>query len=258
MAIETTAIKAFSDNYIWLVINFEEKIALCVDPGDASPVLNVLEQQQLRLTDILITHHHFDHTGGIKGLKQRFPEATVYGPKDARIPPIEHFLEQDQQLTINAFSLKFDIISTPGHTSQHLCYYDPQGSLFCGDTLFSAGCGRLFEGNPAQMLRSLKKLQHLPAPTRVYCAHEYTLNNLAFAQSLEPDNHQIKEYTQVVQQRLTSKGISLPSTIGDELNINPFLRTQSPALRQLAEAHYGRMVNEVEIFSLIRELKDNF
>lgn len=258
MSIETTAIKAFSDNYIWLVINSEHKTALCVDPGDAKPVLNYLNAHQLRLTEILVTHHHFDHTGGIDRLKQNYPNVTVYGPQDSRIHAVDVFLDEGQPLALDDFQLNFTIISTPGHTSQHLCYYDPQGILFCGDTLFSAGCGRLFEGKPQEMLSSLNKLRQLPEATRVYCAHEYTLNNLAFAQSLEPSNETIHKHTQKVQQRLASEGISLPSTIGDELTINPFFRCDGDTYQTMAKAHYGRHASEVEIFSLIRELKDKF
>jgi len=258
MPAKITAIKAFNDNYIWLAVNPEKTQALCVDPGDATPVIEVIDAQGLDLTAILITHHHFDHTGGIKQLKQRFPKARVYGPNDSRIQSVDSPLDENDRLTLENFDLNFEIISTPGHTSQHLCYFDPQGLLFCGDTLFSAGCGRLFEGTAEQMHASLSKLAKLPEKTRVYCTHEYTLSNIAFALSIDPDNSALVQYRNKIQSVINSGGCSLPSTIATERAINPFLRCDSEAIKRLAFNHYGQEVNEEEIFRLIRQLKDNF
>lgn len=256
MSITIVPIPAFNDNYIWLLINQQEKKAVCIDPGQASPLLEYLETHSLKLEGILVTHYHFDHTGGVTELVNFFPNLTVWGPGDSRIPFELTTVTGNTCIYLPFVEGPFSVISTPGHTKPHVCYYhNPLKILFCGDTLFSAGCGRLFEGSAKEMLESLSKLKELPKETKIYPAHEYTTQNLKFARTIEPQNYSIKEELN----NLKSKSCTLPTTLQKELKINPFLRTNlylealPTILRDL-----GPLQNEAIIFQAIRTLKDNF
>lgn len=248
-------IPAFYDNYIWLIKEASHSMTACVDPGDASNLLDYLQKEQLQLSYILITHHHADHIGGIPTLLQYYPQAQVFGPKDERIQHVHHRLNENSHVQLPLLPCEFKVIETPGHTLSHICYYDEQNAaLFCGDTLFSAGCGRLFEGSAKQMINSLAKLSALPNNTRVFCAHEYTLNNLKFAETLEPNNHAIQEMINA----LSPKQLSLPSAMEKEKKINPFLRCDSAALKQQVQQLGGNTQTKEDVFQFIRKLKDNF
>lgn len=248
-------IKAFNDNYIWLIIDIHQKRAICIDPGSADEVIDVLQQNQLDLSTILITHHHYDHTGGIHQLKQLYPNASCITPEDKRISISEKQVKESD--IVNCDSLRFTVIETPGHTLTHICYYEAnQGWLFCGDTLFSGGCGRLFEGTAAQMRKSLSKLCQLPATTKVFCAHEYTRSNLRFAQTIDPLNTLLSKHLEQLTQH--PEQISLPSTIGLEQQINPFLRWQDEQIKLNMKKHNPSAKNDDEIFATIRKLKDQF
>lgn len=244
---------AFSDNYIWLLAD-DAGHALVVDPGEAAPVEQALAARKLQLQAILLTHHHADHIGGVPALLQRH-DAVVYAPHDERIATAHHRLAEGDRVQLNAPSLQFRVLEVPGHTRSHIAYVG-HGMLFCGDTLFSLGCGRLFEGSPAQMLASLDKLAALPGETRVYCAHEYTLANAAFALTVDGDNPALHErHAQVCTLREAGQP-TLPSTLGQECASNPFLRVDSPAIADWARGHGGRM--RVDRFAVLRAVKDAF
>jgi len=256
--LDVTPIPAFSDNYLWLIRAIEQpKLAVVVDPGDAAPVFNHLEQHQLDLAAILVTHHHGDHIGGVKALLDKFP-VPVYGPRAERIPGMVHALAEGDRVALAGTGLEFEVLELPGHTAGHIAYYG-HGAIFCGDTLFCAGCGRLFEGTPAQMSASLAKLAALPAATRVYCTHEYTLDNLRFASQVEPENPALIRFGADAKQ-MREKGLpTLPSTIERELSLNPFLRCGEDSVRLAASEHAGReLAGPVEVFAEIRRWKDGF
>lgn len=256
MHYKISAIKAFTDNYIWSISNNEH--ALVVDPGDAKPVLAFLEKHNLSLEVILITHHHYDHTGGVAELLQRYPQAKVYGPHNPNIKDITHRLSEGDKLQINEFDLSFSILQTPGHTLDHIVFVNSD-FIFCGDTLFSGGCGRMFEGTPDVFHASLQKLAALPANTKVYCTHEYTQANLQFALSIEPNNKALLDYNSWVVSRRDSKQITLPSSIERERAINPFLRCHNESVKQsLFENDGNTAKSDVETFAMLRQLKDNF
>lgn len=238
-------IPAFEDNYIWLLENGTE--AIVVDPGDAAPVIETLERLKLNLTTILITHHHHDHIGGVPELMENYPSAKVYAPKKENYAFNHTSVEEGNVVNCDAFNmvaeadaantqvlttfspLQFTVIDLPGHTLGHIAYYT-LGILFCGDTLFGAGCGRLFEGSPAQMAASLQKLADLPFNTRVYCTHEYTLHNLYFAMQYEPNNMALNTRLKNTVALRAASQPSLPSNIALELASNPFLRCNSPEI----------------------------
>ena len=249
------AIPAFSDNYIWVLRKNDSVVV--VDPGDPEAVESYLEKKNLKLEAILITHHHYDHTGGIIKLNEKWnPE--VYGPKGGHIQGIKR--ELSEKSIIKILDTEFVIFETPGHTLDHITYYSKDlNSLFCGDTLFSGGCGRLFEGTPLQMFNSLNKFSCLPSETKVFCTHEYTLSNLKFALEVEPDNLVLKNYYKEVNTLRESNKISLPSSIDLENKINPFLRTSVDRIKENAE-NYTKQANldPVEVLAAIREWKDNF
>lgn len=253
-----TALPAFEDNYLWVLHDGER--ALVVDPGDASVVTRFLHQSGLQLDWILVTHHHLDHTGGVAELRAG-TGAQVVGPAHEPVPePLRRVSQGD---TVEALGLRFEVLDVPGHTAGHIAYFAPEVDgrplLFCGDTLFSGGCGRLFEGTPAQMLNSLNRLTRLPGDTRVCCTHEYTLANLKFALAVEPDNTELAQYAQHCQQLRASSLPTLPSSIALEKQINPFLRTHVPGVARAALARQtAPQPDAVGIFATLREWKNNF
>ena len=257
---EILALHAFEDNYIWLLR--AGGFAVVVDPGDAAPVLAHLEQSGDRLCAILATHHHGDHVGGLAEILQRFP-VPVFGPALENIPGVSHPLAGGERIELPEIALEFEVISVPGHTRGHIAYYGPtlhdHGAVFCGDTLFGAGCGRLFEGTPAQMLDSLAKLAVLPAPTLVYCAHEYTQSNMRFALAVEPGSIAVQRRSEHVAKDRAAGRATIPTSIHAELETNPFLRWDAPAVRAAAASRLGHdPVDAVETFAAIREWKNRF
>lgn len=251
-------ISAFNDNYIWLLFDAQSRQAFVVDPGDAVPVQAALDSLQLELAGILITHHHFDHVGGLDALCARY-SPVVYGPRN---PAINHLSEQlGAGDDIEVLGQAFTVLEVPGHTLDHIAYFHQGGQplLFCGDTLFAGGCGRVFEGTPPMMLQSLQALAALPAATRVYCAHEYTLGNLAFARAVEPDNRALRERETLAIQTRERGEPTVPSDINLELATNPFLRCAEPALLG-ALRNQGKLQGDspAEVFATVRGWKDNF
>ncbi len=257
-AIRVTPISAFADNYIWLIESLHAPgRALIVDPGDAQPVLAVLQARALRVAGILLTHHHPDHVGGVEALRAG-AAVPVYGPQDARMPACTIFVGDRSQVEFPEMRLAFECWHLPGHTLTHVGYIG-HGALFCGDTLFSAGCGRLFEGSPEQMNTSLSRLAALPPETGVYCAHEYTLANLRFALAVEPANETMRHYDETAAERRARGAPTLPSTIAPYGGVNPFLRCDRPTVRHAAEAHAGRPLGrDAEVFAVLRSWKDGF
>lgn len=256
--VDATPIRAFSDNYIWMIHGLRDRTQVAVvDPGDARPVIATLESRGLRLGAILVTHHHFDHVGGVAELRRRY-NADVIGPAGETIPECSRSVRGGERVKVAAIEAEFDVLDIPGHTRGHIAFVG-HGALFCGDTMFSAGCGRLFEGTPEQMTRSLSSLRDLPMETRVFCGHEYTVNNLRFALAVEPDNVPAREYLEKAR-GLRAKGEpTLPSTMALEIKVNPFLRCRQPTVKKSAEQHAGRALDdEVEVFATIRQWKDGF
>lgn len=253
---EVHPIPAFRDNYIWLI--HRDGHATVVDPGDAAPVIAELHARQLALDAILVTHHHDDHIGGIAALLQAYPATKVYAPHREHYTFPHLPVGEEDVVDLEALGLSLNVMETPGHTLGHVVYYGAN-SLFCGDTLFSCGCGRLFEGSCEQLYHSLQRLAELPPQTRVYCTHEYTRHNIRFARTLDPDNSRLEERAQEVE-RLTIAGRpTLPSTIGLELAINPFLRCHRPAIQSAAQAQAAlTRSDEVSVFCAIRQLRNSF
>ena len=247
-------IPAFKDNYIWLLR--QGTSAAVVDPGDARPVLEVLAREGLSLTAILVTHHHADHQGGVASLLAQHP-AEVFGPAAESIAGMTRSLADGDRVRIASCDIEFQVIAVPGHTLGHIAYYG-SGCLFCGDTLFSAGCGRLFEGTAVQMAASLARLAALPDETAVYCAHEYTQANLRFALAVEPGNRRLQSRADEVALARSRGGATLPSTIGLEKASNPFLRCREAAVVAAARRRAPDAGDEVAVFAALREWKDCF
>lgn len=253
-------IPALNDNYIWVV--HDQRSAVVVDPGQAEPVQRYLAEHGLTLTAILLTHHHGDHVGGAKTLQQAF-NAVVYGPAGEQLPVCDHRLQEGDRVHLTAPELALQVLDVPGHTAGHIAFHGPlpggEHVLFCGDTLFAAGCGRLFEGTPAQMVHSLSKLTALPPGTLVCCAHEYTLGNVRWALQVEPDNTVLQERFQQVS-GLRSNGLcTLPSTLQLELETNPFCRTSQTSVVKAANAYSGGpLATPEQVFACLREWKNNF
>jgi hydroxyacylglutathione hydrolase len=252
------ALTAFADNYIWML--HDGRSALVVDPGDSRPVFDALQSHGLKLSAILVTHHHADHMGGVAALYEA-TGAQVFGPaREAVLPDSTIRLRDGERCT--AMDVEFRVIDVPGHTAGHIAFWgSPAGQsplLFCGDTLFSAGCGKLFEGTPAQMLASLDVLAALPADTRVCCGHEYTLSNLKFAQAVEPANVALGDYLARCQELRSRSQPTLPSLMGTELQVNPFLRTRQPAVIAAASAFDPAANDEVAVFAAVRQWKNEF
>ncbi|MEP7061095.1 MAG: hydroxyacylglutathione hydrolase [Betaproteobacteria bacterium] len=252
------AIPAFNDNYIWMIRR--QANAAVVDPGDAAPVLDHLAREHLALTAIVTTHHHADHVGGNVGLLARH-DVPVFAPAHETIPGATRSLAEGDRIDVSGVGVTLDVLDVPGHTAGHIAYVgDIDGPvLFCGDTLFAAGCGRLFEGTAEQMWTSLGKFACLDPATRVYCAHEYTLANLRFAAAVEPANEAIATRVRTETPKRARQQPTLPSTIALELATNPFLRAREPAVRAAAEAHTGMtLARPVEVFAALREWKNRF
>jgi hydroxyacylglutathione hydrolase len=248
---------ALTDNYIWML--HDGQSALVVDPGDAAPVLQALARERVQLRAILVTHHHGDHTAGIQTLVDA-SGATVYGPARENIVQVQQPLNGGD--SVKALGLRFDVMDVPGHTAGHIAYFcaDTGGTpiLFCGDTLFSGGCGRLFEGTPAQMLTSLQSFAALPGNTRVCCTHEYTLANLRFAREVDPHNVALAQYQQHCIALRAASMPTLPSSIAMECQINPFLRSQHPDLVQSARRFDATGVEQQGAFATLRQWKNQY
>ncbi|MEM1279866.1 MAG: hydroxyacylglutathione hydrolase [Cyanobacteria bacterium P01_H01_bin.152] len=256
---EIFRLPVLADNYIFLLYDSASQTAAVVDPAQPTPVLRELERLGASLTAILNTHHHADHVGGNRHLLRRFPQAVVYGGAEdhGRIPGQQVFLSEGDTVTVAQRTAQ--VYFVPGHTRAHIAYYFPPmgtgdwGELFCGDTLFAGGCGRLFEGTPQQMVNSLSKVRSLPDTTRIWCAHEYTLSNLKFALTVDADNRDLQQRWTEVQAARQQNEATVPSTLGIEKRTNPFLRWDQPALQAAA-----KMADPVRTFARIRGMKDQF
>jgi hydroxyacylglutathione hydrolase len=252
-----TAVPAFNDNYIWMLD--DGRNALVVDPGEAGPVEAALDARRLALAAILVTHHHADHVGGVDALRSRL-HGPVFGPAGEKIP--EPSLGQVEGAVVEALGLSFEVIDVPGHTAGHIAFFNREGAgepiVFCGDTLFSAGCGKLFEGTPEQMHSSLAKLAALPDATRVCCGHEYTVANLRFAQAVEPGNADIAGHIEQCRELRAAGRPTVPSPIGRERRINPFLRSAEPTVIAAAFAHGASGTSGGEVLGAIRAWKNVF
>ena len=248
-------VPAFQDNYVWTLRRGSD--AAVVDPGDATPVLAYLKAEKLQLRAILNTHHHADHVGGNAELLEHY-KVPVYGPHDERIATVSRRLAEGDRFTLDPFGIEFQVFEIPGHTRSHIAFYGG-GMLFCGDTLFACGCGRLFEGTPAQMHASLTKLAQLPDATRVYCGHEYTLSNIKFAKAAEAANTELAKWEESAS-ALRAKGEpTLPSTLAQERRANPFLRCDQPEVIAAASRHAGRpLTDAVAVLGELREWKNKF
>ncbi len=227
-------IEAFQDNYIWLIHNDQNSII--VDPGDAEPVINALERKNLNLVAILITHHHADHIGGVMALQEKYPHIKIFAPQKDKYEFVNISLKNGDEINIPELQINYKIIEIPGHTRGHIAYYDKK-NLFCGDTLFACGCGKIFDGTHEQMYNSLKKISALPKDTKIYCAHEYTKKNITFALSLDPDDTNLK----LRKESLSNVTNTIPSSLEEELKTNPFLKCTS-----------------LEAFKRLRDLKDQY
>ena len=249
-------IRAFDDNYIWLIQDSERRYAAIVDPGDEAPVIEYLQQHNIKPVAILITHHHGDHTGGIDALVSKY-HIPVYGPAHEHIPAITRALSEGDQIVLKELGAEFQIIDAPGHTKGHILYYG-HDSLFCGDTLFAGGCGRVFEGTMEQMYAAMAKIEALPDHTQIYCAHEYTEANLRFARVAEPDNRALLERILRTQDTRRRNRPTVPSLLALEKQTNPFLRCKVPTLIQAAERHTHRpLATPAEVFAAVRKWKDS-
>ncbi|EOT7380488.1 TPA: hydroxyacylglutathione hydrolase [Enterobacter cloacae] len=247
------SIPAFEDNYIWVLVD-DARRCVIVDPGEAAPVLQAIKENDWQPEAILLTHHHHDHTGGVPELRARFPHLVVYGPAEAQDKGITQVVEEGKNILIREW--EFSVFATPGHTLGHLCFYS-KPYLFCGDTLFSGGCGRLFEGTPTQMYQSLQKINALPDDTVICCAHEYTLGNMKFSASILPEDRAIQDYYQKVKELRAKNQKTLPVILKNERKINLFLRTDDIDLINKINQE-TKLQQPEQRFAWLRSKKDNF
>ncbi|MBF0256478.1 MAG: hydroxyacylglutathione hydrolase [Gammaproteobacteria bacterium] len=257
MHTQISPIPAFDDNYIWLIRHGD--FATLVDPGDEEPALERLQAEGLQLAAILITHKHGDHCGGVRGLLQAFAGIPVFGPAQESASGVTHPLSEGAELCLPHSDIRFRVLELPGHTEGHLAYYHAgaPGVLFCGDTLFACGCGRVFSGTHAQLHQSLQRIAALPADTLCYCAHEYTQANIGFAQWVEPDSADLRQYAERVAGLREHDQPSVPTRLADELACNPFLRTAEPRVIRAAEGYAGKPLNDgAAVFTALRTWKD--
>jgi hydroxyacylglutathione hydrolase len=249
-------ITAFSDNYIWMLCDEKQRYAAIVDPGDAQPVLEVLKQKNIEPVAILITHYHSDHIGGIARLSEHYPQLPVYGPSNEPIPTLTDKVAHADVINLPHINSPLLVLDTKGHTSGHISYYT-NGHLFCGDTLFASGCGRVFNGTMEDLHHSLQHIAKLPPETKIYCAHEYTLDNIGFAKWVEPDNKDLLEREIQCQMLIDNDKPTVPTLLSDELKTNPFLRCHKQTVIQQAEKFAGKTLpTSSDVFSTIRRWKD--
>ncbi len=247
------SIPAFQDNYIWVLVD-DDRRCVIVDPGESEPVLTAIAENGWQPEAILLTHHHNDHVGGVPALRAKFPHLVVYGPAETQDKGTTHVVKEGENVLILGWD--FSVFATPGHTSGHICFYS-KPYLFCGDTLFSGGCGRLFEGTPAQMYQSLQKIAALPDDTLICCAHEYTLGNMKFSASILPDDRAIQDYYQKVKELRAKNQKTLPVILKNEREINIFLRTDDIDLINKINQETNLKQPE-DCFAWLRSKKDNF
>lgn len=249
-------IRAFKDNYIWTIVDEKNNTCCVVDPGDAIPVSKFLKENNLTLSGILLTHHHADHSGGVKKLLSQFAGIPVYGSHLSKIEAVnKHVKEGD---VIDCMNMQFKVMEIPGHTLDHIAFYNDE-ILFCGDTVFSAGCGKVFEGTTEQMYQSLQKILNLSEKIKMYCGHEYTMANLMFAQEVEPNNSEIKSKITSIQENADANVPTLPSTILAETRINPFFRCDEPDVIKAVEAHANQALKGAsDVFAHLRDWKNNY
>lgn len=251
-----TPIRAFDDNYVWLLREAGCSIVAVVDPGDEEPVLAVLREEGLSLGAILLTHKHGDHTGGVADLKAAYPGAVVYGPANESIKTVERPVGEGDHIELPGMQVKLQVMDVPGHTEGHVAYLG-EGILFCGDTLFAAGCGRVFSGTHEQLHHSLQRIASLPPETLVYCAHEYTQDNMGFAKWVEPENPAVLQRESDTRALRERDEPTVPSTLALELQTNPFLRTDVPDVIAAANRYAGReLTTGAEVFTAVRTWKD--
>jgi len=255
--LSVSPIRAFTDNYIWKLRSGQPGLAVVVDPGEAAPVLNELDEQHLKLAAILITHRHSDHVGGIRRLLEVYGDIPVYGPANEHIPSMTQRLREGDEFTPPGLDISFRAMDVPGHTAGHIAYYGG-GALFCGDTVFAAGCGRIFDGTFEQLAASLQRIASLPNETLLYCAHEYTVDNLGFAKWVEPENHDLLIRDKEEIAKSDQGEPTIPSTLEIELKTNPFLRLDVPTVVSAAERKAGRRLRSAaEVFTVLRQWKDS-
>jgi len=256
MIMNVEPIRAFEDNYIWLITDGSSQNCAVVDPGDEEPVIEVLEQRGLLLTSILVTHKHYDHVGGIDALRKRYADVVVFGPGNEAIAQVMQVVIDNEKISLPGLDLAFKVLSVPGHTEGHVAYlgYD---SLFCGDTLFAGGCGRVFTGTFEQMSGSLDRIRSLTEDTMIYCAHEYTQANIGFGLWVEPDSEALRQRKIKVDEAVVKNQPTVPSCLQDELETNPFLRVEETHVIEAAEKWAGRRLNSnAEVFAALRQWKD--
>ena len=247
-------IKAYTDNYIWLVSTNEGSIV--VDPGESKEILNLIDSNKIDLKGVLITHHHYDHTNGLLDLTNKM-NLEVYGPK--KIEGINNIVKESDKFSL--IGIDFEVIEIPGHTLDHLAFYSSNNKdpiLFCGDTLFAGGCGRVFEGTFEQMFKSLKKISNYPKETKIFCGHEYTLSNLKFALEVDEDNKELADEYINVKKLISSDIPSLPTNLNKELKVNPFLRCNEIYIKNKVIDKFDIIDDELEVFTALRKWKDNF